>query len=62
MAGLGGWESVYNWALKIFGQAWRKDPPENKFLTSQWVSQEYKDRVAARANGDDTADTSKEEL
>lgn len=38
MAGLGGWESVYNWALKIHGQAWKKDPPPNEFLDSEWAS------------------------
>jgi thiol-disulfide isomerase/thioredoxin len=38
MAGLGGWESVYNWALKMHAQAWRESPPENEFLKGPWAS------------------------
>jgi len=60
MAGLGGWESVYNWALKIFNDAWRKQPPPNKFLQSEWVSQAYKDRKAAAES--ENAAASKQEL
>merc|ERR1719387_3025272 len=26
MAGLGGWESIYNWAQKIHKQEWKKKP------------------------------------
>jgi len=32
MAGLGGWESVYNWAKAMHSQAWSSSPPENKWL------------------------------
>lgn len=32
MAGLGGWESVYNWAKQKHADSWRADPPENKWL------------------------------
>lgn len=42
MAGLGGWESVYNWALKIHGQAWRATPPDNEFLKTEWASKNQK--------------------
>lgn len=38
MAGLGGWESVYKWSLKIFDQAWKNPPPPNTFLDSPWAS------------------------
>jgi len=32
MAGLGGWESVYNWAKKKHSDVWSSTPPENKWL------------------------------
>lgn len=38
MAGLGGWESVYNWALKIHNNVYKSDPPPNTFLDSEWSS------------------------
>jgi len=36
MAGLGGWESVFNFAKRIHEKAWRSTPPPNSFLDSEW--------------------------
>lgn len=38
MAGLGGWESVYNWALAMHAEHHQDPAPENKFLSSEWYS------------------------
>jgi len=38
MAGLGGWESVYKFALKIHSEAYTEPAPPNGFLESEWAS------------------------
>jgi thiol-disulfide isomerase/thioredoxin len=38
MAGLGGWESVKNFAFRIYNDVYRKPAPKNTFLDSEWSS------------------------
>lgn len=46
MAGLGGWESVYNWGKHHSTDTWKKSPPKNEFLESEWASAKVEARAA----------------
>lgn len=60
MRGLGGWESVYKFALKIYNEVYEKPPPPNLFLeTSPWSS---KNQAQEDASSADDASDAKEEL
>ena len=47
MAGLGGWESVYNWGKHHSKSTWKSSPPKNEFLESEWASAKVEARAAA---------------
>jgi thioredoxin-like negative regulator of GroEL len=52
MAGLGGWESVYNFAMRIYRENYSKPPPKNTFLDSKWSSKnQAKAKAEAEAAG-----------
>jgi thioredoxin-like negative regulator of GroEL len=65
MAGLGGWESVYKFALRIYDQSYSKPPPPNVFLDSPWSSQNQAARAvkeSAASDADTEAQNEKTEL
>jgi thioredoxin-like negative regulator of GroEL len=59
MAGLGGWESVYKFAIRIYDKVYSKNPPPNVFLDSPWSTQNQ--AAAAEATGS-SEEAAKEEL
>jgi thioredoxin-like negative regulator of GroEL len=61
MAGLGGAQTVIDWANRIHGQVWSDPAPENEFLKSEWaggcsgetntgIPQHIKDQLRAEAD------------
>lgn len=53
MRGLGGWESVYRFALKIHDDVHTTPPPPNVFLDSPWASKNQAAAAAAEADSKD---------
>lgn len=47
MAGLGGWESIYNFANKIYDRVYTEPPPPNLFLESEWSTKNQAAKAAA---------------